>query len=262
MLTLHPIPAFSDNYIWCLHDNNWAYVVDPGDAAPVQAYLQDLNLNLKGILITHHHFDHVSGIDALLQQSPGIPVWGPKNETIPSKTVAVQAGDEVSLSFQNEALSFRVFDVPGHTAGHVAFYAAQYAASPLLFCGDTLFSAGCGRLFEGTPEQMHASLSQLKSLPDNTLVCCTHEYTTANLAFAHAVEPDNPAIAAHIAKVAGLRAENLPSLPSNIATEKQINPFLRADEESVMATLASNCGQRPTSEVDSFAKLRAWKDSF
>lgn len=263
MLTLHPIPAFSDNYIWCIHDGSNAYVVDPGQAEPVEQYLSQNKLLLKGIVLTHHHWDHTSGVDSLLERFSSIPVWGPKQEDIACKTISVDAGDKVNLEFDSgNSVVLDVFFVPGHTSGHVAYYAQQTDMGPVLFCGDTLFSAGCGRLFEGTPEQMFSSLNQFKDLPDRTLVCCTHEYTTANLQFAQAVEPNNAEIAAHIVKVAALRAQDKPSLPSNIATEKSINPFLRAGEEEVFATLTANCGQRPESEEDSFAKLRAWKDSF
>lgn len=262
MMTLHPIPAFSDNYIWCLHDGKTAYVVDPGEAGPVQSYLEQHALSLSGILITHHHWDHVSGIETLVAAFPNIPVWGPANETIPARTLSLSQNQTIELTFATDTVTFDVFDVPGHTAGHIAFYANQSPVGPLLFCGDTLFSAGCGRLFEGTAEQMFESLNQLKALPDNTKVCCTHEYTSANLSFALAVEPQNASIQEHIAQVNALRAKDQPSLPSSIGQEKRINPFLRAGETDVWETLAANCGQRPTSEVDSFAKLRAWKDSF
>lgn len=259
MLTLHPIPAFTDNYIWCLHDNQNAYVVDPGQADPVQDYLLDRGLILKGILITHHHWDHVSGIEALSQSYPGIHVWGPAKETIPGRTVALVEGDSVQLNWD---LEFGVLEVPGHTLGHIAYYAPTSPFGPLLFCGDTLFSSGCGRLFEGTPEQMHHSLSKLVALPPDTIVCCTHEYTTANLAFAVAVEPDNADIQERVSAVAKLRDQNLPSLPSSIGLEMKVNPFLRVTESTVLESLQKNCGKRPDNEVASFATLRQWKDNF
>lgn len=259
MLTLHPVPAFSDNYIWCLHDNQNAYVVDPGQADPVRDYLNDRSLQLKGILITHHHWDHVSGILALTEDYPGIPVWGPKAEDIPGCTHPLGAGDCIELDW---GISLLVLEVPGHTLGHIAYYGAETPKGPLLFCGDTLFSSGCGRLFEGTPEQMHHSLQALAALPAETLVCCTHEYTTANLAFAQAVEPENRAVADRVKSVAKLRDQNLPSLPSTIGLELQVNPFLRVQEESVLRALHSKCGERPANEVASFATLRQWKDNF
>ena len=259
MLTLHPIPAFTDNYIWCLHDNESAYVVDPGQADPVMDYLHDRSLILKGILITHHHWDHVSGIEALLQEYPGIPVWGPALETIPGRTQSLTEGDSVELSW---GIQFSVFEVPGHTLGHIAYYGENTPVGNLLFCGDTLFSSGCGRLFEGTPEQMHQSLQNLAALPVDTKVCCTHEYTTSNLAFAQAVEPYNQDIQDRVAQVSALREQNLPSLPSTLALELLVNPFLRVTESTVLQSLQEKCGKRPANEVESFAKLREWKDNF
>ncbi|MBA54758.1 MAG: hydroxyacylglutathione hydrolase [Pseudomonadales bacterium] len=259
MLTLHPIPAFTDNYIWCLHDNQSAYVVDPGQADPVLDYLHDRSLALKGILITHHHWDHVSGIDALMEEYPGIPVWGPANETIPGRTQSLTEGDLVTLNWD---IQLQVFEVPGHTLGHIAYYGADTPLGNLLFCGDTLFSSGCGRLFEGTPEQMHRSLQKLTVLPPDTKVCCTHEYTTSNLAFAQAVEPYNQDIQERVSAVSALRGRNLPSLPSTLDLELKVNPFLRVTESTVLESLREKCGQRPANEVDSFAKLREWKDSF
>ena len=157
MLTLHPVPAFSDNYIWCLHDDQSAYVVDPGEAEPVLRYLKERSLRLKGILVTHHHFDHVSGIEALLAASPEIPVWGPGNETIPGRTLSLKGGEQFELDW---GMQLQVLAVPGHTLGHIAYFAPESPLGPLLFCGDTLFSSGCGRLFEGTPAQMHESLQR------------------------------------------------------------------------------------------------------
>lgn len=259
-LKIHPIPAFSDNYIWCLHDERNAVVVDPGDAVPVKAYLAEAGLELKGILITHHHWDHVNGIADLLKQWPDVPVWGPKAEQIPSRTQALKQADRVSLPFGTE---LEVIEVPGHTAGHIAYFSPSIdGLGPVLFSGDTLFSSGCGRLFEGTAEQMHHSLSLLKRLPADTAVFCTHEYTQANLRFAAAVEPDNADIQSRINQVQQLRDNNVPSLPSSIALEMKVNPFLRTDIAAVVNAVSENCGHRPVSDEDTFAKLRSWKDHF
>lgn len=262
MLTLHPIPAFTDNYIWCLHDGNKAYVVDPGQAQPVLKYLEQQKLELAGILITHHHWDHVSGLPDLSNLAPNVPVWYPKQEDISHGNHPLTDADTIQLEFQSCKLQFKVILLPGHTLGHIAYFCTETELGPLLFCGDTLFSAGCGRLFEGSPEQMHTSLSKLAALPDTTLVCCTHEYTQSNLKFALAVEPHNKDVQEHGKKVEKLRQQELPSLPTTLATEKMINPFLRVEIEPILNSLEENCGSRPTSPVDSFAKLRAWKDSF
>lgn len=259
-LAITPIPAFNDNYIWCLHDTRSAIVVDPGDAAPVQAFLASQGLSLAGILVTHHHWDHVNGINALVQEWPGVAVWGPAAESIPARTNPLQGGDSLTLPL---GIRLEVIDVPGHTLGHIAYYAARYdTLGPVLLCGDTLFSSGCGRLFEGTPEQMHHSLGQLAALPSETRVYCTHEYTESNLRFAAAVEPDNAAIAARCTEVQALRAAGKPSLPSTIGLELQVNPFLRVHEPAVIAAVSRNCGTHPSGDLDTFAKLRQWKDRF
>lgn len=259
MLTLHPIPAFTDNYIWCLHDDQTAYVVDPGQAEPVLAYLNDRSLVLKGILITHHHWDHVSGVETLAAAFPGIPVWGPTTETIPGRTISLEEGDSVDLDW---GIQLQVLGVPGHTLGHVAYYSDSTPVGQILFSGDTLFSSGCGRLFEGTPEQMYQSLLKFSALPAETKVCCTHEYTASNLAFARAVEPANQDIQERCDAVSKLRDQNLPSLPSTIGLELKVNPFLRVTESTVLQSLEAKCGQRPSNEVATFATLRQWKDNF
>ena len=189
-MNLLPIPAFSDNYIWMLHDAEHAVVVDPGQAEPVLSTLAQRGLKLLGILVTHHHADHVGGVEAI-RAATGAPVWGPAYESLPEPVTRVQGGDSV------ESLGgpWQVIDVPGHTSGHIAFFSTRAQSQPLLFCGDTLFSGGCGRLFEGTAAQMQASLDALAALPANTLVCCAHEYTISNLRFAQAVEPNNPELA-------------------------------------------------------------------
>ena len=235
-------------------------MVDPGDAGPVRAFLQQHNLMLKGILVTHHHWDHVGGIDTLVKEYPGIPVWGPANEQIPCRTVALKHGDSVSLPF---GVRLEVLEVPGHTLGHIAYYCEDCAGTgPILLSGDTLFSSGCGRLFEGTAEQMHHSLGLFKRLPGATRIYCTHEYTLSNLRFALAVEPDNPDILDRQHQVEELRAQERPSLPTNLSLELRVNPFLRADKPSVRSAVSRNCGSGPSGEVDIFAKLRSWKDHF
>jgi len=253
-MNLSALPAFADNYIWMLHDGTQAVVVDPGDAAPVQQALDTLGLQLAGILVTHHHADHVGGVDALRPRLHG-PVWGPAREDIPEPFVPLHDGDLVQVL----GLRFRVLDVPGHTAGHIAYAQEGAAEAPLLFCGDTLFSAGCGRLFEGTPAQMHHSLSRLAALPADTRVCCTHEYTLANLRFAAAVEPGNAERAAHEARCQALRAQGLPTLPSRIDLERRINPFLRCGEAAVIAAARAQ-GAPGDEPVAVLAALREWKN--
>lgn len=255
-MNLLALPAFADNYVWMLHDGSRAAVVDPGDAAPVQAALDRLHLQLDAILVTHHHADHVGGVDALRPRLHG-PVYGPARENIPTPFVPLRGGDRIQVL----GLDFAVLDVPGHTAGHIAYAEQGKATAPLLFCGDTLFSAGCGRLFEGTPAQMHDSLSRLAALPADSRVCCTHEYTLGNLAFAQAVEPDNQAVAHHRTHCEALRANGRPTLPSSLALELQINPFLRCHETSV-ADAALAQGAPSKQPVDVLAALRNWKNRF
>jgi hydroxyacylglutathione hydrolase len=256
MRILHPLPAFTDNYIWALADGPDAWVVDPGDAAPVLAWLQAQGLTLRGILLTHHHADHTGGVDALRSAS-GAAVFGPAFETLPEPVQRVSQGDAVAVL----GLRFQVLDVPGHTAGHIAYYAPDFEGAPLLFCGDTLFSGGCGRLFEGTPAQMLASLDALAALPGPTRVCCTHEYTLSNLRFAQAVEPRNPDLDAYRQWCEARRLEGLPTLPSTLALERNINPFLRSREPSVVQAVQQ---QAPgaSGTVGVFAALRQWKDTF
>lgn len=255
-MKLIPLPAFADNYIWMLHDGQQALVVDPGDAQPVLAALQREGLRLESILVTHHHADHTGGV-AELREATGARVCGPAGEEMPEPLQRLTGGDR----YQALGLDFVVMDVPGHTAGHIAFYCAEMDGAPLLFCGDTLFSAGCGRLFEGTPAQMLASLDSLAALPGNTRVCCTHEYTLSNLKFANAVEPDNTELQHYTAHCEQLRAQGLPTLPSNMALERQINPFLRSRLPAVVAA-ASAHDAAMTRDTGAFATLRQWKNNF
>ncbi len=255
---LIPLPAFADNYIWLLHNGRQALVVDPGDAEPVIHALAAAGLQLQSIVVTHHHSDHVGGV-AALREATGATVYGPARETIPSPYVPLNGGDTM------EALGLRwqVLDVPGHTAGHIAYYSADMDGDPILFCGDTLFSAGCGRLFEGTPAQMHASLAQLAALPGNTRMCAAHEYTLSNLRFASAVEPNNPAIAQYTAQCQALRAQSTPTLPAQLANELRVNPFLRCTEPDVARAAREYDPSTHSDDATAvLATLRRWKNEF
>lgn len=257
MLKIDALPAFNDNYIWLLQDplTCCCAVVDPGDAQPVLDWLDNHpGWRLSDILITHHHFDHVGGIERLKAAS-GARVAGPAREKIPHCDLPLDEGAHLQVLGND----FRVMEVPGHTLGHIAYFQPE---QHWLFCGDTLFAAGCGRLFEGTPEQMHASLQRLAALPDDSLIYCTHEYTLSNLRFAAAVEPDNPAVQQRLREVEGWRREGRSSLPSNLALERASNPFLRIDVKAVQEKIDERDGaaQRLPSQV--FAALRAWKDHF
>lgn len=239
-----------------VHDGQRALVVDPGDAGPVLEVLDREGLELVSILVTHHHVDHVGGIAGLRGRLNG-PVYGPANERIPEPCQAVQAPSFIDAL----GLRFQVLAVPGHTAGHIAYFCENVSGSPVLFCGDTLFSAGCGRLFEGSPTQMHHSLGQLAALPGPTRVCCAHEYTLSNLRFAAAVEPANQSIQDYIQRCTQLRAHGVPTLPSDIATERQVNPFLRCDKPAVQQAATSR-GANPTDPIDVLRALREWKNQF
>lgn len=257
-MKLLPLPAFTDNYIWMLHDGRQALVVDPGDSAPVLQALQQLDVQLQAILVTHHHTDHVGGVD-VLRNATGAEVYGPAREKIPEPLHRLAQGDAVEIL----GMRFEVIDVPGHTAGHIAYYCADMNGEPLLFCGDTLFSAGCGRLFEGTPAQMLHSLDKLAALPGNTRVCCTHEYTLSNLKFARAVEPGNAALLHHSAQCEALRAGNQPTLPSRLDLERAINPFLRVRQPAVaQAAQAYDAQANQDDAVAVLAALRQWKNEF
>ncbi|MBC7002586.1 hydroxyacylglutathione hydrolase [Photobacterium sp. BZF1] len=252
MLTIKSIPAFNDNYIWLIHSpDNHCVVVDPGDATPVLAFLEQEQLELDAILITHHHHDHIGGISELKRRYPNIHIVAPSAEPIPGVSQSVDDGDQVEIFGER----FMVLGVPGHTAGHVA-----YVGDGKLFCGDTLFSAGCGRLFEGTAEQMYNSLQKLSALPDETEVYCAHEYTSSNLAFALVAEQDNPHLQRYREEVSRMRAQGISTIPSTLKQEKLINPFLRCDQLSIKKSVANKAVN--DSDVETFAALRRWKDEF
>lgn len=249
-----PVKAFKDNYVWTLRDQRHAAVVDPGEARPVLGYLARENLKLVAILATHHHPDHVGGIPELIEKFR-VPVFGPKNEPIPTLTQPVSEGDRVAIP--ELGVTFDVLDIPGHTRAHVAYYGAG-----ALFCGDTLFACGCGRLFEGTAEQMYSSLSKLAALPDSTKVYCGHEYTLANIGFAKAVEPANRALTDRESRDQKLREAGKPTLPSTLGDEKATNPFLRCREPAVIESANKYLGARVADPVRVFAAIRDWKNKF
>ena len=248
------IPAFRDNYVWAIHDDQSAILVDPGETAPILTWLAARHIHPVAILVTHHHADHVGGIREITAHH-GLPVYAPALEDIPGRTHPLLGGEIVRID--DLGLSFQVLATPGHTLGHLC-----YLGHDCLFCGDTLFSCGCGRLFEGTPEQMHASLSRIKALPADTQIYCAHEYTLANLDFALLVEPDNPALHKRQEEVRELRRQGRPSLPVALGTEIATNPFLRCDEPSVNVAVSQHGCRSLKPGLATFTTLRAWRDEY
>lgn len=264
MLTISAIPAFKDNYIWCLadNDNGKALIVDPGEAEPVQKHLAENQLKLDTILITHHHPDHVGGVKKLAEAVPDCRIVGPAESPFQDSTSQVHPGDEVIW----EDFTFEVLSVPGHTLDHIAYFSDTHVDNrPVLFCGDTLFVCGCGRLFEGTPEQMRQSLKTLRDLPDQTAVYCAHEYTLANLEFARHWLPEDDNLREFEEHCQALRKEGKPTVPSVLGNEKRLNPFLRWDDPDVV-TAARDYGSHHGMPVDTdnavFAATRHGKDNF
>ncbi|ODS22408.1 hydroxyacylglutathione hydrolase [Candidatus Endobugula sertula] len=264
MLTVTPIPAFSNNYLWLIthSTSSCSYIVDPGDGQAVYETLKKRNLQLSGILITHRHYDHINGIDDLLkyyQQENSIIVYGPDSPYIPQITHKLYQGDQITLF---DHYLFTIFETPGHTSEHICYFSKDTLKMPVLFCGDTLFSAGCGRVMDKDPEALYRSLSVLAELPDNTQVYCAHEYTLNNLHFAQAVEPKNTHIRQRIQEVQQLRQQGIPSLPSCIAIEKQTNPFMRTTQQSIYQSVADYWGTQYANACELFVDLRRWKDEF
>ncbi|PUE49294.1 hydroxyacylglutathione hydrolase [Limnohabitans sp. 2KL-1] len=256
-MKLIALPAFTDNYIWLLHNDRHVLAVDPGDSAAVLDWLtRHPDLQLDTILVTHHHADHTGGVAELVART-GARCVGPALEKMPVEVQGMQQGDHLSW----HGLNFDVLDVPGHTLGHIAFWAHPAGQNPILFSGDTLFSGGCGRLFEGTPAQMLDSLDRLAALPGHTRICCAHEYTLSNLKFALAVEPDNLALQRHFELCTLQRQQALPTLPACMDTERAINPFLRSREASVVAAVRQH-DRQAVDDVSTFAALRQWKNEF
>ena len=254
MLAIHAVPAFKDNYIWVLEDGANAVAVDPGDDEPVRKFLERTGLRLAAVLATHHHADHVGGLPALAQRWK-CPTFGPAHEVAARLDRRLAEGDRITVP--GLGIELGTLDIPGHTAGHIALF-----GDGMVFCGDTLFTCGCGRLFEGTPPQMVESLAKLARLPRDTRVYCGHEYTLANIRFAEAVEPGNRALAQRKARDAARRDRGEPTVPSTIAEELATNPFLRCEEPEVVASAESHAGRRLEGRVEVFAEIRAWKNNF
>jgi hydroxyacylglutathione hydrolase len=256
-----PLRAFSDNYIWTIRDATHAIVVDPGDATPVRDYLAAEKLELAAIIITHHHADHIGGVKALIagrKIPPDFQVYGPHDPRVPDATRRLAEGESITLP--HFGIRLTVMEVPGHTSSHIAYYSEP--GEGILFCGDTLFAAGCGRLFEGTPAQMHDSLSKFMRLPDDTRVYCTHEYTLSNIRFARAADPENSALAAWDARAKAMREVDVPTVPTTIALERATNPFVRCNDAGVIASASQRAGKPLADPVSVLAAIREWKNNF
>lgn len=262
-LNVRALNAFTDNYIWSIENNTQVAIVDPGDAEVCIHYLETHQKILNAVLITHHHADHTGGIKQLLayckQKQWPITVYGPANEKIPYCDSKLVENNCVNLP--DLGIAFRVIDLPGHTLGHIAYFRDD-ENNPLLFCGDTLFSGGCGRLFEGTAKQMLTSLTKLKNLPEHTKVYCAHEYTQANLNFALVVEPNNKDLINYNEKVNKLRETNQATIPTSIKVEKMINPFLRSHLPTIQNSAAAFNSSTQANSLDTFTTIRRWKDQF
>lgn len=257
MIHIHPIKAFKDNYIWILHDTAYAVVVDPGISDGVIHFVQTNNLKLVAILVTHHHSDHTGGVDDL-RKLFDVPVYGPRSELIPAVTQQVSESEAIVIT--ELGINLAVLDIPGHTLGHIAFYLDH----PLhaVFCGDTLFASGCGRVFEGSYAQMYASLNKLSQLPNDTLIYCAHEYTLNNIRFAKCVDPNNDALIQFESLCQQLRTAQKPTLPTSLALEKTINPFLRCNDPEIIYSAQNHSKQFTSEPVKIFSILRQWKDNF
>ena len=254
MINIEPIEAFSDNYIWLVTTNEGSIVIDPGESQNLLKILKENNLNLKAILITHHHFDHTGGINEILSEK-SIDVYGPNNN-IDSINIRVANESKINLL----GIEFEIIEIPGHTLDHIAYY-SENNGHPILFCGDTLFAGGCGRVFEGTFEQMHDSLSILKNLPLNTKIYCGHEYTESNLKFAKSIEPLNQRIISRYNDVIEQRKQGIPSLPTTLELELETNPFLRVGLKEVQQEISKKFNI-PKNDKDIFTAMRQWKDNF
>ncbi|MCB1583318.1 MAG: hydroxyacylglutathione hydrolase [Xanthomonadales bacterium] len=254
-LHIKPICAFEDNYIWTIHDEQRAILVDPGDAKPALDYLHKNNLNLIGVLITHHHYDHINGVTELLKHYPNCEIFAPIDPRIGFKTSTVKEGDLAIIEALE--LQFQVIETPGHTSSHVCYYNDKW-----LFCGDTLFNMGCGRMFEGTAKQFVNSLNKLKALDDDLLVYCTHEYTLTNLAFALSLEPENSLLIQYRDKITKMRQQHKPSIPVPLKLQKSLNPFLRTDRLEMYNFINNKTNSKIDNEIDCFAKMRQMKDIF
>lgn len=257
MLNVHPIRAFSDNYIWIIHNQTHAAVIDPGIASSVIEYLQSKKLQLSAILITHHHHDHTGG-NAELLQTFDVPVYGPYNESIATVSHSLREGDQVNL--EEMSLRLMVLDTPGHTRGHIAYYGSN--PFNMVFCGDTLFACGCGRVFEGTAQQMYQSLQKLSQLPSDTLIFCTHEYTLRNIQFAKVVDPKNAKLINFEIAAQELRNRNIPTIPTTLILERKINPFIRCEQQEIINNVQNYSGKSLPDPIEVFTVLREWKNNF